>query len=307
MTMRILVLGAGATGGFYGGHLMQAGENVTFLVRPKRHGQLTENGLVVISPVGNIITPVQAVTRFNRPADLILLSCKAYDLDAAIETIRPAVGPQTRILPLLNGLCHLDRLDAAFGVERVMGGLCHLTITMDGDGTIRHLYPFNRLTFGARHPDQAPVAEALAAAYAKTPATVGNSADILQDMWGKFYFLATLAGATTLMRAPIGTIVGTPDGRAFITGLLDECTSIATAAGHPPSAERDAESRHLLTMEDSALSASMMRDIEKGGATEGEHIVGDLLRRGRELGLTLPLLTVCATHLRAYEARRKPS
>ncbi|TWB11927.1 ketopantoate reductase [Nitrospirillum amazonense] len=304
MTMRVLVLGAGATGGFYGGHLMQAGENVTFLVRPKRHAQLMENGLVVVSPQGNIISPVQAVTRVAKPFDLVLLSCKAYDLDAAIETIRPAVGPETRILPVLNGLNHLDRLDAAFGAERVMGGLCHLTITMDPDGTIRHLHAFNRLTFGARSPAQAPLAEALAQAYAKCPITVVNSPDIVHDMWEKFYFLATLAGSTTLMRAPIGAILKAPDGLAFITGLLDECTRVATAAGHPPSAERDAESRYHLTKEDSSLSASMMRDIEKGGPTEGEHIVGDMLRRGRDLGLDLPLLTLATTHLRAYEARR---
>ncbi|MBB6253951.1 2-dehydropantoate 2-reductase [Nitrospirillum iridis] len=307
MTMRVLVLGAGATGGFYGGHLMMAGENVTFLVRPKRHAQLMENGLSVISPVGNITLPAQAVTRVSKPFDLILLSCKAYDLDAAIETIRPAVGPDTRILPVLNGLNHLERLDAAFGVERVMGGLCHLTITMDPDGTIRHLNAFNRLTFGARHPVQAPVADTLAQGYAKTPLTVVNSADIVHDMWEKFYFLATLAGATTLMRAPIGAILKAPDGLAFINGLLDECTRVATAAGHPPSAERDAESRYHLNKEDSALSASMMRDIEKAGPTEGEHIVGDLLRRGREFGLDLPLLTLAATHLRAYEARRGAS
>ncbi|WP_252181297.1 2-dehydropantoate 2-reductase [Azospirillum sp. B4] len=307
MTMRVLVLGAGATGGFYGGHLMMAGENVTFLVRPKRHAQLMENGLVVISPQGKITLPVQAVTRVNKPFDLVLLSCKAYDLDAAIETIRPAVGPDTRILPLLNGMNHLEKLDAAFGAERVMGGLCHLTITMDADGTIRHLHAFNRLTFGARHLVQAPVAEALAQAYAKCPITVVNSPDIVHEMWEKFYFLATLAGSTTLMRAPIGAILKAPDGLAFITGLLDECTRVATAAGHPPSAERDAESRYHLTMQDSTLSASMMRDIEKGGPTEGEHIVGDLLRRGRELGLELPLLTLSATHLRAYEARRTGS
>jgi 2-dehydropantoate 2-reductase len=301
--MRILFLGAGATGGYFGGRLMQSGQNVTFLVRPRRQAQLMEQGLVIDSTLGNLRMPVQMVTRATAPYDLVVLTAKAYDLDAAIDSIRPAVGPDTLVLPLLNGLNHLDRLDAAFGAERVLGGLCGIFATLDPAGIIRITGKMNLLVAGARQPAQAARVTDFISRFAGTSVDAVDSPDILQDMWEKFVLITTLAGSTCLMRAPIGAILATPDGAAFLTGLWQECQQVATAHGHAPRPAAEESVRSIVTAQGSPATASMLRDIEKGGPIEAEHILGDMLRRGRDAGLTLPLLTLATTHVRAYEAR----
>lgn len=302
--MRILFLGAGATGGYFGGRLMQAGQNVTFLVRPRRQAQLMEQGLVIDSALGNLRMPAQMVTRATAPYDIVVVAAKAYDLDAAIDSIRPAVGPDTLVLPLLNGLNHLDRLDAAFGAERVLGGLCGIFATLDPTGVIRIIGKMNLLVAGARLPVQAARVGDFIGRFAGTCVDAVDSPDILQDMWEKFVLITTLAGGTCLMRAPIGAILATPDGAAFLNGLWQECQQVAAAHGHTPRPAAQETVRAMVTAAGSPNTASMLRDIEKGGPIEAEHILGDMLRRGRDAGLDLPLLTLAATHVRAYEARR---
>ena len=216
--MNILVLGAGTIGGYYGGRLAEAGAEVTFLVRPGRAAQLTRDGLVVESPVGDIRRQVAIVdaASLTPTFDVVILTCKAYDLDSAIEAIRPAMGPATVILPLLNGLSHLDRLDAAFGPERVLGGLAQITGLLGADGTIHHLSPLHRLVFGPRQPGQEDVCRRLFAVMEKASFDAALSEQVLQDMWEKHAFIATLAGATCLMRAAVCDIsLSTPSGSAF--------------------------------------------------------------------------------------------
>ncbi|QJE71866.1 2-dehydropantoate 2-reductase [Aerophototrophica crusticola] len=302
--MRILFLGAGSIGGYYGGRLMQAGANVTFLVRPRRQAQLMEQGLRVTSPHGDIRLPAQCVTKARGPYDLVVLTNKAYDLEDAIQAVTPAMGPGSRLLPLLNGLRHLDRLDQAFGADRVMGGLAHISTTLDPDGTIRHLNQLHRITFGARDPGQAAAADALADAFRPTSVEWRQSGDVLQDLWEKFTFLCSLAATTTLVRGSIGTILAQPGGEAFIRAVIAECRSVAQAEGHPPRPPAAEEAVRLLTQPGSPLAASMLRDIQKGGPSEGEHIVGDMLARGERHGLTLPTLAMSALALRVYEAER---
>lgn len=304
--MKILVLGAGATGGYFGAHLVQAGEDVSFLVRPARAAQLVRTGLAVTSPLGDFQTPVRVVTPGDvAPGyDIVLLTCKAYDLEEAIEVIGPAVGPDTAIVPLLNGVAHLERLDRAFGRQRVFGGLCHLAVSMEAEGRIRHLNDFHRLAFGPRGGrDQR--AEALATAFEKTPIAVTLSPAIVQAMWEKFVFLATLAGMTCLMRASVGDIMETSQGRALTLELLDSCAEIAALEGYPPDEARLQESRDALTTQGSRLTASMLRDVERGGVTEAQHILGDMVERARRRGVSATLLAIAFTHLQAYEARRR--
>src|SRR5436305_1971639 len=126
MAMRILVLGAGAIGGYFGGRLAEAGVDVTFLVRPQRQRRLAEDGLVIRSPAGDINRKAETVLAGDIRSlyDVVLLTCKAYDLDAALHAIAPAMGPKSVIIPMLNGLLHLDILIKRFGRERVMGGGC---------------------------------------------------------------------------------------------------------------------------------------------------------------------------------------
>ncbi|HYE52411.1 MAG TPA: 2-dehydropantoate 2-reductase [Azospirillaceae bacterium] len=298
--MRILVLGAGATGGYFGGRLMEAGENVTFLVRPRRQAQLREEGLAVASPLGNIRLPAQTVTAARKPYDLVLLSCKAYDLDGAIEAVRPAVGPDSVVLPVLNGLAHLERLDAAFGRERVLGGLCHISTALEPDGTIRHLNRVHRLAWGARDPAAEPAAARFAEAVGRTTVDGRHSPDILQEMWEKWVMLATLAASTCLMRASVGAILRA-GGEGFLAALLEECRRVAEACGHPPGEAAAEACRRVFGDPASPMAASMLRDLQRGGPTEAEHVLGDLLRRGRAHGLDLPHLALACVHLKAAE------
>jgi 2-dehydropantoate 2-reductase len=303
--MRILILGAGATGGYFGGLLVKAGVDVTFLVRPKRREQLVRDGLKIESPQGNIATPVNAITRdeLAAPFDVVILSSKAYGLAGAIETIRPAVGESTLVLPLLNGLRHLDDLDAAFGPSRVLGGTCHISVVLGEDGTIRHLSPFASLTQGPRTDKQKGGSARLHKELVRGGFEARHSDDIIGAMWEKWVLLATLAGSTCLMRSSIGEIVRADTGSQFISNMLDECCAVAKVSGHPPHAAAEAGARTTLTDPQSNISASMLRDIQRGGEIEADHIVGDLIRRGAEHGVPTPLLQIAYIHLQAYQNR----
>ncbi|WP_430912087.1 2-dehydropantoate 2-reductase [Methylobacterium sp. sgz302541] len=309
--MRVLVVGAGATGGYYGARLAEIGRDVTFLVRPARAGKLAADGLVVRSPLGDtrIESPrtvtADALARGEAGAfDLVILSCKAYDLEAAVADLAPAVGEGTAVLPILNGMAHLDLLDARFGADRVLGGSCSIAATLAPDGAILQLSDFGVFTYGERDGSRTPRIEAIDALVKDARFQPRSSGTILVEMWEKWVFLATLAASTSLMRAAIGDIVAAPGGRDYISGLYDECLSVAHASGVSPREKVAANARAMLTAEGSTLTASMMRDILGGHRIEADHIVGDLLSRGRGTGLELSRLALAYTHLKAYEARR---
>ncbi|MBV8474660.1 MAG: 2-dehydropantoate 2-reductase [Hyphomicrobiales bacterium] len=303
--MKILVVGAGGTGGYFGGRLLQAGRDVTFLVRPRRAALLAEHGLTIRSRFGDFHRPAPPTViqaNLDEPFDLILLSCKAYDLDSAIASFAPAVGPRTAILPLLNGMRHLESLAERFGAERVFGGLCIISATLGEDGTILHLNDLHGLTFGELDGTRSARIEAVAAALLDAGFAGRLSETIRQEMWEKWLFIAAAAGATCLMRAAVGDIVAA--GAADLaTGLIDECAAIATAQGFPPRPASLAMARVALTQPGSMLTASMLRDVENGMPVEADHILGDLLRRTGAAD-NRALLRVAYAHLKAYEARR---
>ena len=304
--MRVLVVGAGATGGYFGARLAEVGRDVTFLVRPARAKTLAA-GLQILSPCGDYrIEHPRTVTAdtLAGPFDLVLLSCKAYDLDTAIEDVAPAVGPDTAVLPILNGLRHLDALDAAFGMDRVLGGTCAIVATLTNDGAIRHMSELHTLTYGERDGSRTPRVAAIEALMQGVRFQARASDKILLEMWEKWVFLATLAGSTTLMRGAIGDIVGTESGRTFIEGLLEECRSIAQGSGFAPRAKVLDGGRALLTSEGSTMTASMLRDIENGARIEADHIVGDLIARARGTNASSTLLDRVFTHLQTYQRRR---
>jgi 2-dehydropantoate 2-reductase len=308
--MRILVVGAGAIGGYFGGRLIEAGRDVTFLVRPRRAAELAASGLVIKSAAGNLTVPSPPTVladALDTPFDLILLSCKAYDLDGAIAAFAPAVGPQTAILPLLNGMRHLDVLDARFGRERVLGGQCYIAATLDQDRAIVHLNNDHELSFGERDGGRSARIDAVSGAMAGALFKPRASEQILQEMWEKWVFLATLAGGTCLMRAAIGNIVAAPGGKDFMLALLEECRAVAQANQHAPRDDFVERYRAALTAEGSSLTASMLRDIERGAPIEADHIVGDLIRWGSGSDASrggLTLLRIAYTHLKTYETRR---
>lgn len=303
--MRVLILGAGAIGGYYGARLIETGHDVAFLVRPARAALLADHGLHVHGGNDEFSRPVQAVTTLVAGShyDLIMVACKAGDLDSAIAAIAPAVGSATLVLPLLNGLRQLDALDSAFGAARVLGGVCHISVTLEADGSIRQFGTLDRLTFGSRDP-ALPVPEAIAAGLRGLGPNVIHSDDILAAMWEKFSFIAALAGITCLLRGSVGEIVATADGADLAKRLYLECAQTARCSGYPPSAQAMLDAERFLTTSRSPLKASMLRDVERGAPTEAEHILGDLRTRALAQGVDTPLLCAALAYLRVHEAQR---
>jgi 2-dehydropantoate 2-reductase len=306
--MRILVLGAGAVGGYFGGRLAEAGADVTFLVRPARAAALKDRGLVIESPIGDLRRPVQVAVEETLAGsfDTVLLTAKAYDLDQAIIAIRPAVGAATVILPVLNGLGHLDRLDTVFGAERVLGGVAYIGATLTADGVIRHLNRIHGITFGERAGGVSERIEAITRAFAATRLDAWASDNIVLDMWEKFVMISSLAGMNCLMRGSVGEIMATEDGESLALELLAECQAVAAASGYATRPRHREQCRAMLTERGSDNSASMRRDLEAGQRTEGEAVLGDMLRRARALGIATPVLRIAACHLQVHEARLAP-
>jgi 2-dehydropantoate 2-reductase len=306
MVMRVLVLGAGALGGYFGGRLAASGADVTFLVRPGRQAALARHGLVVDSPLGDLRLPVRTMTAETLAGhfDTILLTAKAYDLDAAIAAIAPAVGPDSVILPLLNGIAHLDRLDAAFGAEHVLGGVAIIGATLTESGVVRHLTPAAALACGERSGTISERVRAIAELFTAAGVETTASAAILSDMWEKFVMITALAGMTCLMRGSVGEIMAAADGESLMIELIEECELVAAAAGYPPRPQRRAQYRAVLTERGSDFSASMRRDLEAGPRTEYDAILGDMLRRARAFAVPAPLLTAACCHLDVHERRR---
>ena len=309
--MKVLVIGAGGVGGYFGGRLIESGADVTFLVRERRARQLAENGLVIKSVAGDATMPVRTLTAADpgQPFDLVILTCKSYDLPSAIEAAAPHMKAGLA-LPLLNGMAHIDVLRARFGRDRVLGGLCGIFATLSPAGEVVQMAGLApRIAFG-RFKDQVErgVLEEPAAAFATMCAGANFNSKrvepIEQGLWEKWVVLAAMAGGTCLMRGSIGSIVAGDDGKAIMEELIRETASVAHAAGYPPAEEYLATARGILTAPGSNATASMFRDIQGGGPSEGDHIIGDMLRRARNLGLATPLLRIANAHLQTYEAER---
>jgi 2-dehydropantoate 2-reductase len=305
--MRVLVIGAGALGGYYGARLVRAGADVTFLVRAGRAEQLRRNGLQVVSPHGDFAVQPKIILAndLKETFDVVLVGVKSYSLDDAMAQFAPAVGANTMILPILNGLKHIDTLTAKFGAARVLGGLANVSAGLDADGRVVQFMANQTIVFGETNGALSERALALETLLHVPGIDVRASEAIMQDMWEKFVQLSTLAGITCLMRASIGDILAVPNGEQSIFRLFAECCAVATASGFEPRAPFIEFDRKLFTTLDSPLKASMLRDIERGSVTEAEHILGDMANRARTLGIDTPLLDLARAHVAAYEVGRR--
>jgi 2-dehydropantoate 2-reductase len=305
--MKLLVLGAGGIGGYFGGRLAEANAaDVTFLVRPKRREQIARDGLVIESPHGNAKFPVKAVVAEElKPGyDAVLFTCKAYDLDSAMDAIAPAMDGKTVVVPQLNGMAHLEALDRRFGKSQVMGGVAQINATLKRDGTIAHMDSLARIVFGERDGKVTARAQALADAFAKTSVRCQLSTEIEQEMWEKVLFLSALAAATCLFRANVGDIMAAPGGPQAMDRLITANIEIAKREGHAPRPQSIEFARKRLMDPQGNWSASMMRDMEAGNPVEADHIVGWMLERARKHGIDDTVLSLAYTHLKSYEARR---
>jgi 2-dehydropantoate 2-reductase len=267
---------------------------------------LAASGLTITSPAGNITLRSPATVladKLRTPFDVVILSCKAYDLGGAIESFAPAVGPDTTVVPLLNGMRHLDALDARFGANRVLGGACFISAKLGDDGAIAHVSDIHRLAVGERAGGSSARVEAIAAAMAGAKFQAVASDDIVLEMWEKWIFLASLAAVTCLTRSAVGDII-TAGGADLATALLEECRAIAAAAGYPPRADSMRASLVRLTDSGSEMTASMLGDVERRGRTEADHVLGDLLRRRADApNADCSLLQVAYLAVKAAEAR----
>lgn len=305
--MRILVVGAGAIGGYFGGRLLQAGRNVTFLVRPRRASELASAGLVIKSPNGDVTLknpPTVQSDAIKDKFDVVLLSCKAFDLDDAINSFAAAVGPNTAIIPMLNGMKHLDTLDAKFGKERVLGGLCAIAATLNEQREVVQLQPMQSISYGERDGKLSDRVKAIDEAFKNGINGARASQNIMQDMWEKWVFLSSLAASTSLMRTSVGNILAAPGGRDFLLGMLDETSAVAAASGYAPGGPFFERVKGNLTAEGSPMTASMFRDIKAGLPVEADHVIGDLIARADAAKVPVPKLRIAYTHLKAYEKQR---
>lgn len=303
----MLVVGAGSTGGYFGGRLAEAGRDVTFLVRPARAAHLRANGLQIVSPNGDLTLAPKLVTADDVGGlyDAILITVKAYGLAAALDDLAPAVGPTTMILPVLNGMKHVDMITARFGAGALVGCVCKIAATIDAQGRIVQLARFNELAYGEM--DGAPSArtERLDAFMRGAGFDARLTPEVEREMWEKWILLATLGGVTTLMRGNIGQIAAAPGGVEFVSRFLDEVLAVVNAVGKSPSTAFVTSTRAALTTQGSSQAPSMYRDLEQGHPIEADQIVGDLLARTARAGIATPLLAASYANLSVYQNRLK--
>ena len=304
--MRLLIVGAGSTGGYFGGRLLQAGRDVTFLVHAARAEALRQRGLQIVSPHGNATLKPKLVLAndLSGPFDVVFLGVKSYQLATAIEDFAPTVGANTMIVPVLNGMKHMDLLIERFGKAPVIGALCLVVATVDAAGRIVQLDPRQELVYGELDGSTSPRIRELDALMQGAGFTARLSADIEREMWEKWILLSSLGGITCLMRGSIGELEAASGGRDFALEFINEVVGIVRSVGKPPSESFLGMAREVLTAKGSALTSSMYRDLQRGAPIEADQIIGDLIARARQGGLAAPLLQAAYASLSIYQNRR---
>jgi 2-dehydropantoate 2-reductase len=302
--MKILILGAGGVGGYFGARLIQAGADVTYLLRDARHAKIQAEGLTIETPKESFTIRPKSVTReqLTPDYDLIILAPKAFDFDDALDSI---IGASSKgvLLPFLNGMSHIQRLDDKFGRDRVMGGVAHIAATIAATGAVKQLTDLHALTVGHRSAAHESLAREFFALCEKASFDKSYSENIEQSLWDKWVFLATLAGMTTLCRGHVGKIAAAPWGKEVMTAFYAESCAIAQAHGFPTKASAQQKALEMLTKVGSSFAASMLRDLVQGNRTEHEHILGAMIDRGVEKNVPCILLKTAHTHMVAEQTK----
>ena len=304
--MKILILGAGGVGGYFGARLIQAGADVTYLLRDKRHAKIQAEGLVIETPKDTFTVQPKAITRdqLKPEYDLIVLAPKSFDFEDALASLEGASAKGV-FLPFLNGLDHIQQLDAKFGKDRVMGGVAQIAATSSSTGAVKQLTDLHMLTVGHRSAAHEQIARDFYALCENAGFDRLYSENIEQSLWDKWVFLASLAGMTTLCRGHVGKISAAPWGIESTTSFYAESCAIAAANGFPTKDTAQKRSLDMLTNVKSSFAASMLRDLTQGNMTEHEHILGQMIQRGVGKGVACPLLKLAHTHLVVEQDKTK--
>jgi 2-dehydropantoate 2-reductase len=304
--MRILMIGAGAVGGFVGGRLVQAGREVDFLVRPGRAAQLSQHGLRITDGAQTDVIDARTVTASTlaEPYDLVLVSVKAQALPGAIADFEAAVGPGTAIIAFLNGINHIETLTKAFGRQAVLGGVLKVVTQLDADGAIRQFLPGASIEFGELDGTTTPRIAEITETLAIPGFTVDTPENIMEAMWAKWVFIATIGAITSLAHGSIGEAVATVGGTRFAEDTLAEAAAVARVAGYPLSPENHAATRAIATSPGAPTTSSLSRDLLADQTTEVETVLGDLITLAHASGLTIPRIEAAALTLRAHNARK---
>lgn len=304
---RLLMVGAGGIGGYFGGRLVENGVDVTFLVREGRRQQLAERGLVIHSVSGDYTCEPKLIVTGEeiQPYDVIFITVKAYHLKECMNDIEPYVGENTLIVPLLNGVSHMNTLQERFGRERVLGGLCFIETTLNEGGDIVQTSPANRLVYGEWEGGSSERIRELEALLSGTKANIESSSDIAGEMWHKYLFILLLSGMTTIMNASVGPIRDAEYGMDLVRQLLEECRAVMEAAGAPMHENSVPNAIDTFRKVGAGMKASMLRDMEKSQSIEGEHLQGYMMELAKQYSIPVPLLTVIYTRLQVYELQQQ--
>lgn len=302
--MRFLIVGAGAVGGFVAARLADAGCEVTVLVRPHRVARLRDGGLRIASRDGTRVLWPSVVTAAELTSgyDAIVLAVKSENLGAVMADIEPAVKPPAVIVPFLNGMAHVEPLVGRFG-PTVLGGVLHVATQLEDDGTVRVLAPTFKAELGELDGSPSARVDRLASAFADAGAGVTVSENIVDAMWAKWVFIASVGAVTSLMRAAVGDIVAVPGGERFARAVLTEAAAAAAACGHPVAAGQLRVTEQVLTAAGSPTTSSLTRDLIAGRRTEVEAVLADLAARARAAGTATPLIDLAVLALRIHNQR----
>jgi 2-dehydropantoate 2-reductase len=303
--VRIVVVGAGAIGGYVAARMIEAGLDVTLLVREGRKRQLEHTGLSVISPCGDCVfrPPLLVSGEEGGPYDMLIVASKAYGLEELLEQSRPYLHENTVILPFLNGMKHMEQIAEAYPGQPLLGGVARIETTLGEDGTIHHLGAYHYFTYGAYLNLTEERYEEIRGILSTVPLLTEKS-DIRKDLWEKYAFINVLSGLTTLYQATVGEIRETGVGMTLFKQAFAETIQVIQCAGGTLSEELADKQFRVVEGMSARTTSSMMRDLSKGLPTEYLHIQGYLIELAHRQGCSVPLLEIIFGRLEVYEKQR---
>ena len=300
--MKIAIFGSGGVGGYFGGKLAAAGEDVTFLARGAHLLAMQQHGLHITSPLGDVHLPkVQATDRPQAigPVDVVLFTVKLYDVDASAATLAPLIGPDTVVITLQNGVDAMDMVAKHVGDDHVAGGAAYIVVVIDQPGHLRHTTA-QQLVFGERDGRRSDRLVAFEQAGIRAGFQAQATADVQSALWTKFVRLATWSGMTTATRSPMGVVRDTPETYEMMMRAIDEVIAVGKAKGvkFPPDLLEG--TLNLIKNFPAGSKSSMLEDIERGRRLELPWLSGAVVRIGREVGVPTPIHQFITTILTPF-------